>query len=115
VKNITSFEFVENGNGDRPAAYTHSKPTGEPDWDKKDLTITRCGLWNNYLSGYLASNVYAKAVASDVKDPVERVLIIGAELVSRAERDIFERAPGDDAVPFRTGRTNSTRVEDVPI
>lgn len=107
VKNLVSASPVENGT---PAAYSHQTPDGEADWDKVALGKTRCALWNHYLSGHLAANLFAKAVSENAKqdatpgavsrDPMDYVIIIGTRLVVHAERDIFERPPGDDGVPF---------------
>lgn len=102
VNNVTSAEAVSNGAA-APAAYTHQTPQGEPDWDKVALGKTRCALWNHFLAGHLASSLYAKAVSETRdtdRDPMEYVLITGTRLVVAAERDIFERAPGQDAIPF---------------
>lgn len=107
VKNLTAVEAITNGAV--PEQYSHQRPDGEADWDKVALGKTRCALWNHYLSGQLASSLYAKAVADNNRegatrrDPIDYVVTTGTRLVVHAERDIFERAPGDDGVPFEGG------------
>ena len=107
VKNLTAVE--EAANGSTPEAYSQTKPDGSADWDKKDLGKTRCALWMHYLAGHLAANLYAKAVSENGKegatqrDPMDYVIRVGTRLVVYAERDVFERPPGDDGVPFDEG------------
>lgn len=99
---LTSFELVGNG---APDAYSQTKPDGSADWDKKDLGKTRCALWKSFLEGGLASALFSKALADNAReetqrDPLDHVLITGTRIVVAAERDIFERLPGDDGIPL---------------
>lgn len=105
VNNLIEFDFVQfegNGSAPAPAAYTTQKDD-EPDWDKIAVGKTRCALWMHFLGGGLASSVYAKAVADSRdtdRNPLDYVLVAANKIIVAAERDIFERAPGDDGVPF---------------
>jgi len=108
LRNLLVFELVTTTNGSLPESYSHQKVDGEADWDKVALGKTRCALWNHYLSGHLAANLYAKAVAEQQKapgatprDPMDYVIITGTRLVVHAEKDIFERPAGDDGIPFK--------------
>ncbi len=101
VKNITSFEFVENGHVDTPApAYTHQRPDGAPDWDKVALGKSRCLLWGEFFDSQLAAMLYHDAQKVEGRDPISHVLIQGQRLIVHAERDIFERPAGDDGLPI---------------
>lgn len=97
VKNITA---VEATNGSVPEQYTHQKPDGEADWDKVAIGKTRCALWMHYLGGQLASSIYVKASNTEGVDAREAVIRAGIMYVVAAEKDTFERPPGDDGVPF---------------
>jgi hypothetical protein len=105
VKNLLAAEPVEEASG-LPDTYRAERPTGEPDWDKKGLHMTRCALWNHFLSGHLASSIYMNLMLEQKqdpntprRDPMEHVLITGTRLVVHAERDVFERPAGDDGIP----------------
>jgi hypothetical protein len=97
VKNITAVEAV---NGSVPETYSHQRPDGEADWDKVALGKTRCALWMHYLNGQTAASVYLKASNADGVDPLDAVVRAGVRLVVAAEKDTFERPPGDDGIPF---------------
>lgn len=98
VKNITGVQPVENGSV--PAEYSHQKPDGEADWDKVAIGKTRCALWAAYLNGQLSAGIYVKASQAEGVDPREAVIRAGVMLIIAAEKDVFERAPGDDGIPF---------------
>jgi hypothetical protein len=106
VKNITA---VEAANGNVPDEYIQTKPDGARDFDKEALGKTRCAIWKSFLEGPLAANLYAKVVSDNSKqgatqrDPMDYVIIVGTRLVVHAERDVFEREPGGDGVPFLVG------------
>ena len=97
MKNLVAVEELEPG---VPESYSHQTPSGEADWDKVALGKTRCLLWAEYLSGQVAASVYLKAASADGIDPRDAVIRTGVMLVVAAEKDIFERPPGDDGVPF---------------
>lgn len=99
-KNLSAVRPAENGSV--PDTYSHKSPDGDPDWDKIALGKTRCALWNHFLSGQLAASLYAKAVSANAEgiDPMDYVIRTGTRLVVHAEKDVFEREPGDDGVPF---------------
>lgn len=94
IRNLTSFQLIEESS---IAARTED---GEVDWDLIGLRKTRCALWGSYLAGQLAAGLYVKASQVEGRDPIDHVVLIGKILVAAAERDTFEREPGDDGVPF---------------
>jgi hypothetical protein len=98
LKNLVSAEPVENGTV--PEQYSHQRPDGEADWDKVAIGKTRCALWMHYLAGQLAASVYVKAANVEGVDPREAVIRTGIMFVVAAEKDTFERPPGDDGIPF---------------
>jgi hypothetical protein len=73
---------------------TQSQNGDEPDWELIGLRKTRCALWAGLLDG-LAPSLYAAN-----KGEVGRLLEQSVILVAAAEKDIFEREPGDDGIPF---------------
>jgi hypothetical protein len=103
VRNITSYEFVENGDAPAPqqaAAYTTQKPEGGADWDKQALGKTRCALWMHFLESQLAAMLYHDGKNLEGREAIEFLITQGKRLIVAAERDIFERPPGDDGVPI---------------
>jgi hypothetical protein len=99
VNNITAVEAIQNGSS-VPETYSHQRPDGEADWDKVAIGKTRCALWMHYLNGQVAASVYVKASNADGVDALDAVVRAGVRLVVAAEKDTFERPPGDDGIPF---------------
>lgn len=97
VKNLLAAELSEPS---LPESYSHQTPDGEADWDKVAIGKTRCALWMHYLAGQLAAGIYVKASNAEGVDPREAVIRAGIAFVVAAEKDTFERPPGDDGIPF---------------
>ena len=92
-KNLISAKPHETA-GALSGAYTHQKPDGDADWDLIGLRKTRCALWVGILEG-ISTSLYAAHKGNTGRFLEHAVLLVGA-----AEKDIFERAPGDDGIPF---------------
>lgn len=73
--------------------------TGNTDWDLIGLRKTRCALWVAFLQSPLAAKVTAEAATQPLAD---RLYGLGAQLVQKAETDIFTRQPAEDGddIPF---------------
>lgn len=94
-KNLKSVKHHDNGSA-VPETYSAQRPDGETDWDIIGLRKTRCLLWAEFLNSQLAASVFVKSDG----DGLAKVTRTGTLLVAAAERDIFERQPGDDGIPF---------------
>lgn len=109
LRDLSVVEEIADSNGSFPEAYSKQLPDGGVKWDKKDLEIARQAIWKSYLEG-LTPTLFAQIVSHNAKvdadqrrDPIDYLLVTGARIVVAAERDIFERAPGEDAIPFEDG------------
>jgi hypothetical protein len=94
VKNLLAAEPFEE------SSISSRTDEGDPDWDLIGLRKTRCALWADYLAGQLAASLYVKAAGTQGRDPIDYLVTTGVRLVVAAERDIFNRDPGDDGIPF---------------
>jgi hypothetical protein len=98
-KNLVSAAIHSNGSA-VPETYSAQKADGDTDWDIIGLRKTRCLLWAEYLGGSLASGIYHKVSEGGQGNPGDAVIRAGITLVAAAEKDVFERAPGDPGFPF---------------
>lgn len=99
VRDLKAVKPVDAG-AELPDGYTATKPDGTADWDLKGLHMSRAAFWKHYLGSQLAASIYVKAFSDEGRNPIDAIIQGGVRLVVAAERDTFERPPGDDGVPF---------------